>query len=200
MRRGDGHFKRVVALALAATLLGAAGAGAAAVDGTGAPDFLVGTPGADGIRALGGDDTVLGLGGRDRIRGGRGDDRIRGDGSCRPGPESPDYCLPAGGTSADRDTIDGENGDDTIAGGPGADTLRGGPGDDSIDGGSGADHLLGGRGNDDIRAGHGNDRIEIRDGQVDALSCGRGRDVVIADAIDDVARNCERVSRRHVKR
>jgi Ca2+-binding RTX toxin-like protein len=200
MRRGDGHFKRVVALALAATLLSAAGAGAAAVDGTGGNDFLVGTPGADSIRALGGHDTVLGLGGRDRIRGGAGDDRIEGEGSCPPDRESPAYCLPSGGTAADSDTIDGENGDDTIAGGRGADTLRGGPGDDSIDGGAKADHIVGGRGNDDIRGGRGNDRIETRDGQVDAVSCGTGRDRVIADAIDDIARNCERVSRRHGKR
>jgi Ca2+-binding RTX toxin-like protein len=192
--------RRVVVLALTGTLLGSAGAGAAAVDGTGGPDFLVGTSGADAVRALGGDDTALGLGGRDGIRGGSGDDRLLGDGSCPPDREESAYCVSSGGTAADRDTIDGENGDDTIAGGPGADRLRGGPGDDTVDGGPGADLILGGGGNDEIRAGQGGDRIEIRDGRVDAVSCGGGRDRVIADAIDDVGRNCERVSRRRVKR
>jgi hypothetical protein len=40
-----------------------------------------------------------------------------------------------------------------------------------------------------------NDIIQARDGEVDTISCGPGRDRVVADADDQVARDCEVVER-----
>ena len=67
------------------------------------------------------------------------------------------------------------------------DTFIGGPGNDTIIGGPGRDVLIGGPGNDVLSA---------RDGQRDRIRCGPGRDRVIADRFDVVARDCELVSRR----
>jgi hypothetical protein len=58
-----------------------------------------------------------------------------------------------------------------------ADFLRGGPRADRLDG----------RG--------GNDRIKVDGGRRDTVRCGRGRDLVNADATDRVARDCETVVR-----
>ena len=75
--------------------------------------------------------------------------------------------------------------------------LDGGPGNDVQRGGAGGDRIIGGRGNDTIFAGSGNDVISARDGERDIVYCGRGsRDRVVADKLDKVARNCERVVRR----
>ena len=49
----------------------------------------------------------------------------------------------------------------------------------------------GGRGRDTISGGSGNDVINARDGEVDTVSCGPGRDTVRADRRDRV-RGCER--------
>ena len=46
-----------------------------------------------------------------------------------------------------------------------------------------------------ILGGAGNDIIGARDGAVDRISCGPGRDRVLADPQDVVARDCERVAR-----
>jgi hypothetical protein len=47
-----------------------------------------------------------------------------------------------------------------------------------------------------VRAGRGADVIDLRDGQVDTVDCGRGRDRVLADPADDLAGNCEQVTRQ----
>ena len=82
---------------------------------------------------------------------------------------------------------------------------RGGAGPDRIDGRAGADRLFGGAGNDRITGGPGrdvidggagNDRILARDKARDSIRCGAGRDAVVADKLDSVARDCELVSRR----
>jgi Ca2+-binding RTX toxin-like protein len=83
------------------------------------------------------------------------------------------------GSSA-ADDLDGERGDDTIDGGAGNDVLEGGFGDDTITGGPGRDSISGGPGKDHINA---------RDGEVDNINCGLGRDVVSADA-NDVKKRC----------
>ena len=60
-----------------------------------------------------------------------------------------------------------------------------------------ADELAGREGADSIAAGRGNDRIAAEyDGGVDVISCGPGRDVVVADPQDRVGQDCEVVSRR----
>ncbi len=80
----------------------------------------------------------------------------------------------------------GDTGADTIDGGPGADWIEGDQGPDTLTGGPGADHLFGGP---------GDDTILTRDGVRDWISCGPGRDTVVADRRDIVKRNCERVQR-----
>ena len=114
---------------------------------------------------------IVGTPGPDTIRGGPGADRIFGrDGDDRivsgPGP----------------DLVSGDRGADTLSGGAGGDVILGGGGNDRLVGGSGRDLLLGGNSDDSIRA---------RDGAVDTISCGPGRDRVIADRIDHVRRDCE---------
>ena len=86
-----------------------------------------------------------------------------------------------------RDTLRGLGGGDTILGLAGDDVLDGGSGNDTLVGGSGAD-LLYGRAGDDV--------LSARDGVRDRLSCGAGRDRVVADRLDRVSRDCERVVRR----
>jgi len=110
----------------------------------------------------------------------------------------------------------------SFVGGPGADRLTGFDLDDRIDGGAGADRLVGGYGHDRITGGpgrdtilgdtndacswaecrppYGNDRIDAVDGERDQIDCGVGRDVVRADRVDVVARNCEKVVRVKPKR
>jgi Ca2+-binding RTX toxin-like protein len=105
-----------------------------------------------------------------------------------------------------------------LTGGGGDDHLRGGDGADRIDGGSGADRIEGGYGDDTIVAGpgrdivdadasggdcgplwcklpYGNDTIDVRDGEVDSVTCGAGTDRVTADTVDTVAPDCEQVDR-----
>jgi len=68
-------------------------------------------------------------------------------------------------------------------------------------GGSGADTLTdfqNGRetAGDRFSGGAGNDQIDDRDGNRDIIDCGAGRDSVLADTRDKIARNCERVQRK----
>jgi hypothetical protein len=89
--------------------------------------------------------------------------------------------------TATADVIDGLAGNDSINGGQGNDTLFGGPGNDRLNGGPGKDKVYGGAGNDTILA---------ADGTKDVVDCGPGRDTLIADKSDAVAKNCELVHRR----
>ena len=60
-----------------------------------------------------------------------------------------------------------------------------------------ADQLAGREGPDTIAAGRGNDRVAAEyDAGVDRISCGPGRDILVADPQDRVDRDCEVVSRR----
>jgi hypothetical protein len=96
----------------------------------------------------------------------------------------------------DGNTLLGGPGDDRLFGGYGQDTLYGGPGDDTLSGGPSKDILVGGPGHDQIDGGGGDDTIGARDGERDRISCGSGNDVVYADRVDLVARDCEIVDRR----
>lgn len=100
--------------------------------------------------------------------------------------------------TAGANTINGGRGNDTIAGLAGNDTLLGGAGSDLLNGGAGADRLVGGPGIDRHLGGPGADTINALDarGVRDIVSCGAGRDTVIANRADRVARDCERVIRR----
>jgi Ca2+-binding RTX toxin-like protein len=98
----------------------------------------------------------------------------------------------------------GEGGDDRLFGtGSTANRMDGGPGNDQIESGGlllgryGNDRLVGGTGPDRISGHSGNDYVNALDRERDSVRCGDGRsDRVIADRVDSVARDCERVSRR----
>ena len=159
-------------------------AGADSIDGEVGNDSVDGGSGSDQLKGGVGNDVLRGGRGVDRLTGNRGNDRLRG--------------------GAKRDVLSAGRGRDSLSGGSGNDSLNGGPGRDRISGGGAADRIIGtagsdrirpGRGRDRVIAGRGNDRILARDGRKDRISCGSGRDVVVADTEDELT-SCERVSRR----
>jgi hypothetical protein len=150
-------------------------------------DTLLGGPGNDQVNAFGGNDLVRGGPGKDGVVGGSGKDRIYGD--------------------SGKDELVGLGGTDRIYGGTGNDEINGGglafgtDRRDTIYGGAGADKLTDSQNGkesagDRFFGGSGNDRIDDRDGNRDIIDCGAGRDSVLADQRDKVARNCERVRRK----
>jgi Ca2+-binding RTX toxin-like protein len=92
----------------------------------------------------------------------------------------------AGGPGADR--LRGTQRDDILQGQGGNDLLTGRGGRDLLVGGTGRDRLVGGPGADNLAA--------EADVARDSVSCGSGRDVVTAELVDRVARDCETVSRQ----
>ena len=89
----------------------------------------------------------------------------------------------------------GGEGADVLRTGPAADTATGDAGDDTITTQGGGDRISGGLGTDTIDAGAGEDTIAVRDGLADVVRCGDGTDRVEADTLDEVADDCESVSR-----
>ena len=89
------------------------------------------------------------------------------------------------------DVLRGTDKADVLEGRAGDDLLLGGQGDDVLDGEQGNDVLVGGSGSDILRGGLGNDVLRARDGAVDVVQCGPGRDTYTADARDVVGRDCE---------
>jgi len=98
-------------------------------------------------------------------------------------------------TAPIRTTLLGGPGADRLTGGPADDQLDGGTGDDRLTGGAGADVLVGGLGTDTLDGAAGDDDLRTRDGLADRLTCGAGTDEVDADTVDDVAADCENVTR-----
>jgi hypothetical protein len=88
--------------------------------------------------------------------------------------------------------VTGSQLNDILRGTSSADLISGRAGHDQIYGRAGADRLLGGTGRDRLSGGRGNDRIAGNAG-ADRVYCGPGRDVVVADRQDVIARDCERV-------
>lgn len=140
------------------------------------------------------------------VWGGPGNDELVADSTgarTRLYGEQGDDNVWAGGEGGQ--VADGGPGDDTVrcCGFAGGGTLRGGPGDDRLifDQGSipGPGVLEGGTGDDTIvshytssvDAGSGDDAIDVANGWIDTVSCGSGRDTVVADAGDLVAGDCE---------
>lgn len=139
------------------------------------------------------------IGERDRIDddvenlvGGRADDRLTGNRvqNTLIGEGGSDLLKAAGGDDElwandefgnsrrrTRDRLDGGSGRDTLNGSEGANRLSGGPGPDIVFGEG------------------GNDRIRDRDGRIDRIQCGRGRDRASLDGFDFFADRCERVRR-----
>lgn len=154
------------------------------ITGAGGNDRIDGGAGADCLDGEAGNDRVSGGSGNDRVDGGAGRDTLSGN--------------------AGRDDLRGEAGNDKLSGGAGNDKLSGGAGRDTLSGGSGNDNLSGGSGNDTLSGGAGTNRysggagrdtIRARNDRRERITCGGGRDTVIADRNDRVARDCERVRR-----
>jgi Ca2+-binding RTX toxin-like protein len=93
------------------------------------------------------------------------------------------------------DAINGTPARDLICARAGWDRINALGGDDVIDAGSGNDTIDAGKGRDRIVGGAGADVILAHDGQRDTIDCGTEYDVVLADRIDQVAKNCEQVIR-----
>jgi Tol biopolymer transport system component len=108
------------------------------------------------------------------------------------GREGRDRLVGGGG----RDTIDGGSGDDVLDGGGDRDVLFGRGGADVLLAGGGPDEIRPGSGRDRVAAGRGNDVVRVRDGWRDTVACGPGSaDIVVADRLDVLASDCERVER-----
>jgi Ca2+-binding RTX toxin-like protein len=193
------------------------------ITGTTNKDVIVAKDGNDTIQSKSNDDRVcLGDGndfagtsrGFDKIDGGDGEDEIHG-GGFRGRPDPGDGDLIIGGP--DDDFLDGTRGElkDKIRAGPGDDFLQGGEfadggdgndrifaesGNDMLLGGAGNDRLFGHFGQDKVSAGAGNDFVDgvaFEEGvaQKDTIYCGAGFDTVIADRLDSVFSDCEKVTR-----
>jgi len=94
-----------------------------------------------------------------------------------------------------RNIVFGRGGDDVISLDTGNDVGFGEDGDDVLLGDRMNDILAGGPGRDSLSGGRGNDRLWTNDGEVDDLDCGDQVDWVVADRLDRISRNCERVRR-----
>lgn len=184
---------------------GAAGdvlsAGAAAsrlVGGLGA-DTLTGGAAAD--RLIGGTETGDGADGNDTFDGAGGADIFIG-GAGRDTASYATRSAPVTVTIGDgaNDGAAGEKDDvrddiERVVGGSAGDVLTGDDGANALLGAGGPDLITPGDGADTVDAGPGDDRIEARDLAADAIVCGDGTDTVIADAVDEVAADCETVDR-----
>jgi CSLREA domain-containing protein len=80
-----------------------------------------------------------------------------------------------------------------LKGSAGSDKISGKGGRDKLLGRGGDDCLIGGKGRDKHSGGAGADTIRAKDKTRDIIRCGAGRDVVFADKVDRVAKDCERV-------
>jgi Ca2+-binding RTX toxin-like protein len=160
-------------------------------------NILSGGPGNDTLDGRGSDDQIFGGDGNDTLVGGSGNDTLSGD-------AGDDNLQGGDGT----DGLNGGDGNDQLDGGAGSDVLAGGAGDDTavysartkavhvtLDG---ADNDGEANEKDQIRltvegtkTGAGDDAINVRDGIKGEVSCGAGRDVVTADAVDTIANDCE---------
>ena len=168
----------LVVATIALTLFAASGVALAVTRiGTDGPDTLRGTNGNDQLAGKGGNDTLLALAGNDTLLGGPGKDIVNGGNLARP-----------------------FGGDKTLVGGGGNDAVQGGLGPDNLLAQEGNDFLLGGEfgppaEKDNLSAGAGNDVIDVvnKPAGMDLVSCGGGFDRVLADRVDVVAPDCEKV-------
>jgi Ca2+-binding RTX toxin-like protein len=183
-----------------------AASSAALSTGTNGDDTLVGNGGPNVLRGLGGNDGLYGGGGNDRLYGGAGWDHLYGG--------SGNDLLDGGPVSADwprgelfrRERLLGGAGNDVLISHLGASVLMDGFGSNRFDSrdpltschvhvagralASGGPRCI-----DWVIAGAGDDHINARDGNLDVIACGAGRDVAIVDRLDSLS-DCEVVRRR----
>jgi Ca2+-binding RTX toxin-like protein len=146
--------------------------------------------------------------------GGGGDDILTvfpyiATGHAIGGAGSDELYFKAAGGLASLAQLEGGNGADLLVAQPAGkagSTLDGGPGNDviaindgdpldgsgfAILGDTGNDTIEGGPLGDTIDAGPGRDVVDVRNGGGDTVTCGPGVDVVLHDAADTVAADCE---------
>jgi Ca2+-binding RTX toxin-like protein len=99
------------------------------------------------------------------------------------GSSGPACALPQLGT-------DGKDTPATLVPSGSGDAIRGRGGDDRLRGLNGDDCLYGETGDDRLAGDAGADRLNARDGAVDRVKCGPGRDRVIADRRNELGRGC----------
>jgi Ca2+-binding RTX toxin-like protein len=156
-----------------------------------------------------GDDQIEVSGNQIRAWGGRGNDALQGPlqtavTAYLAGEEGDDTLIEKryGG----RCTFEGGRGDDRIVtfsctqrGGPGRDVMSRvlhEPAGGAMSGDEGGDIMIGGLAADSFDGGPGGDFIQAAvDGVADTIVCGDGNDIVRANAVDDVAADCENVTR-----
>lgn len=167
------------------------------VDGTNGPDtFFVG-PASVQLSTFAGDDQIYATNPAhdlqtDSFDTGSGNDVVsvvEGRGLIELGPGDDSFDASGGLTWATQSSH-------VVYGGSGDDSLRGGPASDRLYGGAGRDTIVAGPDRDTIVGGAGSDRILARDGSVDRIDCGGGRDVVYSDRLDRWTSSCERVLAR----
>jgi Ca2+-binding RTX toxin-like protein len=170
------------------------------LNGNDLSNILLGGPGNDTVNAGGAFDLLIGGLGNDTLNGDAGDDVLSGNGgNDRLG----------GGDG--KDTLNGGLGDDRLDGALGADIFSGDGGlDTAFYGGrsKGVKVMLDGAPNDgetregdfiktdiaSVTTGSGNDKINSNDGRAGKIACGKGKDRVTTDGLDDVAGDCESVT------
>ena len=201
-------------------VLGDHGSAYVTVDAGAGNDTLTGSQSRDALDGGGGDDVIDGRAGTDYLDGGPGADVLDGGN----GPSDKVYYtartenlqISSDGVANDGAAGEGDNvlnvedilsgsgndtivefsasgfvagngGDDTISVAPGAaGTLLGGAGNDSLDAGSSISRLQGGTGNDTLASKNGLGNVD---------TCGSGTDTVNADTSDQVAADCEQVTK-----
>jgi RTX calcium-binding nonapeptide repeat (4 copies) len=137
------------------------------------------------------------IGGITRLRISLGDREDSADLSSLPLPATlsggfgTDTLTSGGGA----DVLSGDDGNDTVSGGGGNDQAGGGDGNDLVSGDGGDDVLQAGLGLDRLDGGDGSDDLRSRDGLTDVVGCGAGFDRVDADTVDEIAADCESVTR-----
>jgi Tol biopolymer transport system component len=89
---------------------------------------------------------------------------------------------------------------DTLCGRAGQDLILGLAGNDEIDAGMGPDRVIPGPGRDVVHLRAGADFADIRDGSRDRIDCGGETDLVLADRIDRIARDCDMVASPQIHR
>ena len=188
------------------TTLASAGAGGAdtltafeAVAGSAYADLLIGDTAANVLNGAGGGDLVRGLAGNDALVGGPGRDTLdyssHAPASLRVGVRVDLARGVASGEGFDLvsqfENVLGSAFEDVLVGDARANRLRGGRGGDRLVGNRGADVLIGGPGRDALAGGSGRDLLLARDGTVDRVRGGTGRDRGRVDRADRV-RSLER--------
>ena len=180
------------------TLTGSAGDGV--LRGGAGNDVLYGGAGDELLDGAEGNDTLQGNGGKDDLHGGDGVDtayfsELFGEPVTVTLDAAANDGKPGEGDFVEADVENVSASSETPGAGPGAVSITGDAGPNQLEATKGAATIVGGGGSDVLIGGVHDDVIDARDGLVDHVTCHAGVDTVFADAVDDVAADCETVNR-----